>query len=92
MDSDFRIFLATHIVDIILVIIFGAKVLFISKADLRTKFIGAVLLFAVITLGRLLGTQLAVGGNPYTVWSFAIAIGIRLIALKIIFTVIDAEP
>lgn len=90
MDTDFRLFVARHVIDIILVIIFGAKVLFVSKADLKTKFIGAVLLMAVIYLGQFLRTQM-VGIDTSALWSIAIAIGMRLIALKIIFTVIDAE-
>jgi hypothetical protein len=65
-------------------------VLFVSKADLKTKFIGAVLLMAVIYLGQFLRTQM-VGIDTSALWSIAIAIGMRLIALKIIFTVIDAE-
>jgi hypothetical protein len=91
MDPDFRIFVARHFIDFFLVIIFAVKVLFISKADLKTKFIGAVLLFAVISLGEFLQTSMMAAPEAITLWSIAIAIGLRLIALKIIFTVIDAE-
>jgi hypothetical protein len=91
MDPDFRLFVAQHFVDFIMVIMFAVKVMFVSKADLKTKFIGAVLLFAVISLGQLLRTQLMAAPNSSALWSIAIAIGLRLVALKIIFTVIDAE-
>ena len=91
MDPDFRIFVARHFFDFILVIMFAVKVLFVSKADLKTKFIGAILLFAVISLGEMLQTSMMAGPETITIWSIAIAIGLRLIALKIIFTVIDAE-
>jgi len=91
MDPDVRIFVARHFVDFFLVISFAVKVMFVSKADLKTKFIGAVLLFGVIALGNLLQTSMLAGPDSSVLWSIAIAIGLRLIALKIIFTVIDAE-
>jgi hypothetical protein len=91
MDPDFRLFVVRHLIDIVLVIIFGVKVLFMSKADLKTKFIGAVLLFTVISLGQFLRTQMLAGADTPALSSIAIAIGLRLVALKIIFTVIDAE-
>ncbi|HTC65055.1 MAG TPA: hypothetical protein VK709_19595 [Candidatus Saccharimonadales bacterium] len=91
MGPDFRIFIVRHFIDFILVIMYGVKVLFVSKADLKTKFIGALLLFAVIYLGELLQTQMMAGPETTTLWSIAMAIGLRLVALKIIFTVIDAE-
>ncbi len=91
MDPDFRIFIARHFFDFILVIMFAVKVMFVSNADLKTKFIGAVLLFGVISLGDLLQTKMVVGADTSTLSFIAIAIGLRLLALKIIFTVIDAE-
>jgi hypothetical protein len=91
MDPDIRLFVAQHFIDFIMVILFAVKVLFVSKADLKTKFIGAVLLFAVIYLSQLLRSQLMAGPEAFTLWSVAIDIGLRLVALKIIFTVIDAE-
>jgi hypothetical protein len=91
MDFDLRLFIATHVIDILMVIIYGVKVLFISKADLTNKFLSSLMLFAVIALGRYLRVQMA-AGDTSMLWTFAVAIGIRLFALKIIFGVIDSEP
>jgi hypothetical protein len=91
MDFDLRLFIATHVIDILMTVIYVVKVLFISKADLKTKFISSLMLFAVLALGRYLRIAMA-AGDTSMMWSFAIAIGIRLIALKIIFGVIDSEP
>jgi hypothetical protein len=44
MDPDFRLFVLRHLIDIVLIIIFGVKVLFVSKANFKTKIIGAVLI------------------------------------------------
>jgi hypothetical protein len=91
MDLDLRVFLVRHFIDFIMVIVFAVKIMFISKADLKTKFIGAVLLFAVIYLGQLVKIQMMTGPDTSILWSVAMAIGLRLVALKILFTVIDAE-
>jgi hypothetical protein len=92
MHQDLRLFIAAHVFDILMTVIYGVKVLFISKADLKTKFVSSLLLFAVLTLGRYLRIQMA-SSDTAGLWSIAIAIaiGVRLVALKLIFGVIDAE-
>jgi len=90
MDPDLRLFIATHVFDILMTVIYGVKVLFISKADLKTKFMSSLMLFAAIALGHYLRIQMA-NADASALWNIAIAIGMRLIALKIIFGVIDAE-
>ncbi|HET6143688.1 MAG TPA: hypothetical protein VFE02_09270 [Candidatus Acidoferrales bacterium] len=91
MDFDLKLFIATHATDILMTVIYSVKVLFVSHADLRTKLISSLMLFAVIVLGRYLRIQMA-AGDTSMLWTFAVSIGIRLIALKIIFGVLDSEP
>jgi hypothetical protein len=90
VDTDFRAFIAGHAIDIVFFIFFCGRVFFISKASLRIKFIGSLLLLCVFYIGRALTAQVAVPDTSIYLY-VATAIGIRLIALKIIFTVIDWE-
>jgi hypothetical protein len=90
MDPDFRQFVAQHAYDIILSLIFVVKVLFFSKVDLKTKCIGLLILFTVIYFGQLLRTQMLTRGTSVLGY-VALAIGFRLVALKMIFFVIDSE-
>jgi hypothetical protein len=90
MDQAVSLFIARYAIDIMMAIVYGVKVLFISHADFKTKFVSSLMLFATFALGRYLRIQMA-AGDTSMLWSFAVAIGIRLIALKIIFGVIDAE-
>jgi hypothetical protein len=88
VDTDFRSLVASHAVDIILIFIFGIKVLFVSGGSLRVKLSGLLILLGVFYIGQAVRTQF-IGPDTPVYWSFAYWIGIRLIAIKVIFTVID---
>jgi hypothetical protein len=90
VEFDLRTFVARHTVDVVVLIIFGVKLLVISHANLRVKLIASFLMASVFYLGRAVSIQMA-AVNASIGWLLAVSIGIRLIALKIIFTVIDWE-
>ncbi len=89
MDSLLE-FVGQHPYDIILFIIVGVRVLAVSKANLRVILLACLLLVCVFYIGGIVSAQLA-GPDTSMVLYLAVVIGIRLIALKIIFTVIDWE-
>ena len=88
VDIDFRSLVASHAVDIVLIFIFGIKVLFVSGGSLRVKLTGLLILLGVFYVGQAVRTQW-IGPETPVYWSIAVWIGIRLIAIKVIFAVID---
>jgi hypothetical protein len=90
VDIDLRSLVASHIVDILIILYFGVKVLFVSHANLRVKLSGFFLLLGVVYLGQIVRSQLLRPETP--ILSFmAVWIGMRLLAIKIIYMVIDWE-
>lgn len=83
-------FVGQHPYDIILFIIVGVRVIAVSKANLRVIFFACILLICVFYIGGIVSAQLAGPGTSMLSY-LAVVIGIRLVALKIIFTVIDWE-
>ena len=89
MDA-FAQFVGDHIVDIIISVIIGIKVLAVSKANLRVIILASLLLACAFYIGGIVSEKL--GGPEASIISrLVVFIGIRLIAMKIIFTVIDWE-
>jgi hypothetical protein len=83
-------FVGQHPYDIILFIIVGVRVLAVSKANLRVILIACLLLICVFYIGGIVSAQLA-GPDTSMLVYLSVVIGIRLVALKIIFTVVDWE-
>jgi hypothetical protein len=90
MDPNISLFVVQHAFDIILTLIVVGKMLFFGSGDLRTKITALVFLSIVIYFGGLLRTQILRRGTSILGYA-AIAIGIRLISLKMIFYVMDSE-
>jgi hypothetical protein len=90
MDFDLRSFLISHFIDIGIVVFFAVKVIFVSNANLRVKLTGVFLLLGVAYVGQIMKGQLLAPATPIF-WSIAVWIGIRLLALKIIYMVIEWE-
>jgi hypothetical protein len=90
MDFDFRSFLISHAIDLGILLFFAVKVLFVSNANLRVKLSGFFLLLGIAYVGQIVRGQLLAPGTPIF-WSLAVWIGIRLLAIKIIYMVIDWE-
>jgi hypothetical protein len=90
VNFDFGAFFARHAIDVVFLIIFAVKLLVLSHANLRVKLVASFVLASVIYIGRAVTTQMAASGTSI-VWLLTVAIGIRLVALKIIFTVVDWE-
>jgi len=88
--NNFIDFVGSHMFDIVLMAIVAIRVLAGSKANLRVILLACLLLACVFYIGGVVSDQLA-GAITSMVLSLAVFIGIRLIALKIIFTVIDWE-
>jgi hypothetical protein len=90
MDPDIHDFIARNAVNIIVMVIYGIRVLFVGSANLYVKFMGFFVLASVFYVGRLVTTTM-LGSATSPILFVAVYIGIRLIALKVIFTVIDYE-
>ena len=86
--NNFVDFVGSHIFDIVLIGIVAVRVLAGSKANLRVILVACLLLACVFYIGGIVSAQLV---KTSMVLNVAVFIGIRLIALKIIFTVIDWE-
>ena len=89
MDNPLE-FVGQHPYDIILFIIVGVRVLAVSKANRRVIVLACLLILCVYFIGGIVSAQLA-GPDTSMLLYLSVVIGIRLIALKIIFTVIDWE-
>jgi hypothetical protein len=90
VNFDFGAFFARHAIDVVFLIIFAVKLLVLSHANLRVKLVASFVLASVIYIGRAVTIQMAASGTSIA-WLLTVAIGIRLVALKIIFAVVDWE-
>ena len=86
--NNFVDFVGSHMFDIVLFGIVAVRVVAGSKASLRVILVACLMLACVFYIGGIVNTQLV---KTSTVLNVAVFIGIRLIALKIIFMAIDWE-
>jgi len=90
VNTDLQTFIAHHLIDILFIIFVGGKSLVGNTTNLRTRVTGILLILGVLYIGQLVD-------NEYEgqIISFAlyvtVAIAIRLIALKVLYLLIDID-
>jgi len=90
MDIDFKTFVVRHMYDIVFILVVGVKLIVQGTTDLRSKLFGLFFSGCVIYMCQLLSAKY-IGPDTPTVWYVAAMIGMRLIALKMIYTVINYD-
>lgn len=90
MKPDINTFLAVNAINLIFVMIASIRILFAGTANLRAKFTGLLFMAAVLYVSYAVRVKW-LGPDTPLVWYFVATIVTRLIALKIIFAVIDAD-
>jgi len=83
--------LGFHLFDIVFFGGMAVRMMAISKASLRVMLLAAMLVGCVFYIGGLVSDQLA-GPTSSMATYFAIFVIVRVIAIKIIYTVVDWEP
>ena len=90
MDIDFKTFIVRYMYDIVFILVVGGKLILQGTTDLRSKLLGLVFLGCAIFMLRLL-TAKYIGPDIPAGWYVLVMIGTRLIALKLIYSVIDYD-
>jgi hypothetical protein len=90
VDIDFKAFVARHIYDIVLIVVVGVKLIIQGTTDLRSKLIGLFFLLFVLYACQVLSAKW-LGPDTPIFWYVTAMIGMRLITLKVIYTVIDYD-
>lgn len=90
VNTDLQTFIAHHLIDILFIIFVGGKSLVGSTTNLRTRVTGILLILGVLYIGQLVDSE-----YEGQIISFAlyvtVAIAIRLIALKVLYLLIDID-
>ena len=90
MNTDLQTFVTHHLIDILFIIMVGGKSLIGSTTNLRTRVTGIFLILGVLYIGQLVDDEYQGQIISFTLY-LTVAIAIRLIALKILYLLIDID-